>query len=102
MGNSESRVAQDLLYAIVINREGAVVNILKKHPQMANAPLMGGVTNPICRASYLGYRKLVAILISNGADVNMTSSEGNTPLIWAAHKNNVKLIRLLLESGANP
>ena len=101
MGNSEARVREDLLYAIILNREGTVSNILKKFPASVNIPMMGGVTNPLCRATYLGHRKISALLIASGADINGSSSEGNTPLIWAAHNNNKKMIDLLLVEGAD-
>ncbi len=68
---------------------------------MVNTPLVEKMTNPICRASYLGHIPMVAMLLKYGADVNLPSSEGNTPLMWAAFRNNYKLTQFLLENGAD-
>jgi ankyrin repeat protein len=46
------------------------------------------MTNAICRASYLGHQNIAAILLKNGADIDLRSSDGRTPLMWAAFKNN--------------
>lgn len=47
---------------------------------------------------------LMAIkLIENGADVNSTSNDGDTPLIYASSsKHNYDLVKYLLEHGADP
>ena len=41
-----------LFYAIQENNEMLVQDMLKKEPELANAPLMKGVTTPLCRATY--------------------------------------------------
>ena len=42
------------------------------------------------------------ILLDAKADVNAVNKDGNTALIYAAHRNNAKLVKLLLERGADP
>ena len=44
----------------------------------------------------------MAALIKAGANLNITDSSGETPLIAAVHRRNVPILRLLLEKGANP
>ncbi len=39
--------------------------------------------------------------IHDGADVNATSSDGSTALLWSAHWNDVATAKLLLEAGAD-
>ncbi len=44
---------------------------------------------------------MVLILIENGAQVNVQSQNGFTPLYMAAQENHDGVVRLLLSSGAN-
>jgi serine/threonine-protein phosphatase 6 regulatory ankyrin repeat subunit A/serine/threonine-protein phosphatase 6 regulatory ankyrin repeat subunit B len=41
-------------------------------------------------------------LINQGADVNQQGEFGDTPLSWAVDNQNLELVKLLLERGANP
>ena len=41
-------------------------------------------------------------LIAAGVDVNATQGDGATALHWAAHRNNLESVRLLLNAGADP
>ena len=41
-------------------------------------------------------------ILSDGIDINVTDSLGNTALIYAAMNDNIPLVRLLLAYGANP
>ena len=66
--------------------------MIKKYPQLVNQPLHKGTTNPICRASYLGYRNIVLLLLENGAEVDLRSSDGRTSFMWAAFKGDLKMM----------
>ena len=69
--------------------------------------------NPICRTllkqnySYLaealslGSPELLRLLLENGADPNVSSSDGKTPLMQAAESGDLQNIRILLEFGAD-
>lgn len=41
-------------------------------------------------------------MLKRGAKVNVQSSDGDTPLHWAASRRNVESVKLLLEAGADP
>ena len=41
------------------------------------------------------------VLINHGAEVNAGDGNQDTPLHWAAYKNNTDCVRLLLQSGAD-
>lgn len=46
--------------------------------------------------------EVAMLLISYGADVNMQDGTNKTPLIWAVELNNLFMVQLLLDSGADP
>ncbi|KAJ7542520.1 hypothetical protein O6H91_10G109700 [Diphasiastrum complanatum] len=48
-----------------------------------------------------GNFEIVQYLISAGADVNISNSEGNTPLHWAALNGHVQVVQELISRGAN-
>lgn len=56
-------------------------------------------TTPLCNAIVKGDLETVKKFIEYGADVNETSN-GTTPLMFAARYNKVEIIKLLLEKGA--
>src|SRR5580700_268650 len=41
-------------------------------------------------------------LLKQKVDVNVPDVEGMTPLIWAAHNDDLDAVKLLLSAGANP
>ena len=96
MGGAESKLVNELLDAILCGREGKVARLLKKEPKLAMCEFYGGVTNPVCRASYLGHRNIVSLLLKYGADVNKQSQDLRSPLIWAAFRDNTQMIEFLL------
>jgi ankyrin repeat protein len=56
--------------------------------------------NRFYKALKTGDAKGVQLLLKNGQDPNITTSEGATPLMAAAFHNQPDIARLLLESGA--
>ncbi len=46
--------------------------------------------------------EIVKLLLENGADINAVDVDGNTVLHCAKWHNNEKIIKILLEKGANP
>lgn len=101
MGSAESRAVNTFLEAIVCGRDGQVAKMLKKHPKLATCEFYNGTTNPMCRATYLGHRNIISLLLHNGADVNKRSSDDRTPLIWAAFRDNTQMISFLLDHNAD-
>ena len=89
------------LESILQNQDGKCAEMLKNDPTLVNQPLYTGATNPICRASWLGYRNIILLLLENGADINQLSSDGRNALIWASAKGDIKTMQLLIERGAN-
>jgi len=55
---------------------------------------------PLCQAITKGDFETVKKLVEFGTDVN-TTSNGMTPLMFAARYNKVEIVKLLLNNGAN-
>jgi ankyrin repeat protein len=69
----------------------------------ANPNIQDGEGNsPMMVAVGQGYLEGVQILITYKGNVNLRNSKGETPLIRAVQLRNLQLVRLLLDSGANP
>ena len=102
MGNAMSSKDKVLFYAIQENNEMLVQEMLKKDPELANAPLMKGSTTPLCRATYNNHQSMVLMLLTQGANINGTAKNtGRSPLMWAAFRGNVILLELLITKGAD-
>ncbi|CAG0910911.1 unnamed protein product, partial [Cyprideis torosa] len=52
-------------------------------------------------AAQHGHTDIVELLIKHGADVNILSTSGNTPLIVACTNGHADVVRVLLKHGAN-
>jgi len=101
MGTTSSQ-DKVLFYAIQENNEMLVQSMITKDPELANAPLLRGVTTPLCRATYLDHQSMIIMLLSKGADINRPAkTSGRTPLMWAAFRGNVILMELLITKGAD-
>jgi len=65
------------------------------------AGLAQGASSEIAKAAERRDVAAVRAQIGKG-DVNAAASDGTTALHWAAHWNDVEMVRLLLKAGANP
>ena len=95
----------DIFSASVLGRVQRVAELLAGDPSLANARDAIGCT-PLFLAAWTGYPVVVERLLQAGADPNVRSRAGQTPLdtsvthIWEGEQSTVA--RLLLEYGANP
>ncbi len=62
--------------------------------------IFASVNSPLCAAIVKGDLEAVKLFIEYGADVNETSN-GITPLMFAARYNRADIIKALLKGGAN-
>ena len=75
--------------------------MLIEYPELANATLHKGTTNPMCRASWMGNNNIILLLIKHGSDLNARSRDGRTPIMYAAMKGFIPAMEILLENGAD-
>ena len=59
-------------------------------------------TTPLQLATSLGWTDGVEFLVSRKANLDESDDAGETPLISAVHRKNARLMRVLLEGGADP
>ena len=56
--------------------------------------------SPLFVAILNGYKGMVKLLITNGADLNEKDYDGRTPLQYAEFRNRTEIIELLRKHGA--
>jgi len=57
---------------------------------------------PLTLAAQLGWAEGAELLLRRGASVDLPNNRGETPLIYAVHRRDLAMVRLLVDSGANP
>ena len=62
---------------------------------------LSGAGDALVQAVRDGDRAQTATLIEQGVDINAASPDGATVLHWAAHLDDLEILRLLLQAGAN-
>lgn len=115
--------------AVRDNDRARVASLLDKDPSLANARIRGDSTllseqvwenrqimdmatddqrdaTALHFAAFHGYPDLAKLLLQHGADVNAIAYENNhemtPPVVLAAWEGGMKVLRLLLENGADP
>jgi len=81
-------------------RRRAIVEYMLSKGAPVNARLHNGTTPLACVEGKMP--EVARTLIKYGADPNIATDDGCTPLMRAAHGKNRDLVELLLKSGANP
>lgn len=61
----------------------------------------GKIDSPLLAAVHCGYGDIVDLLLNRGDGVSQRSESGDTPLARAAFFNNVQIVHILLQHGAN-
>ena len=58
-------------------------------------------SSPLHWAAFYGHDAVVAVLLSNGANINQANNHGSSPLHWAAIEGHDSAVAVLLSNGAN-
>lgn len=61
-----------------------------------------GQAPALCVYAHEGVYDMVALLLEFGASLNVSNSQGRTPLWMAASKGHIDVVKLLIEAGASP
>ena len=92
-----SDTPEDILFKAVWTNDIAMVGSINTGVNIKDA--LG--RTPLHIAAENGYEDVAILLAENGADVNITDTNGNTPLIFIIHKTgNLEITRRFLEKGA--
>tara|TARA_B100001179_G_scaffold15374_1_gene9842 strand:+ start:901 stop:1491 length:591 start_codon:yes stop_codon:yes gene_type:complete len=89
------------LHIVAQRRDTAWIRFLSENGANPNIADKDGVT-PLMISSRLGHIDGVIAFLEAGARIDPITSTGETPLIFAVHKRDVPLVRVLLANGANP
>ena len=78
---------------------GDITNLHNTTADVNSKDVLGRM--PLHIAAEKGYADIVMFLVENGADVNFTDANGNTPLIFIIHKTgNLEITKRLIAKGA--
>ncbi|VVC35400.1 Hypothetical protein CINCED_3A011918 [Cinara cedri] len=61
-----------------------------------------GQAPALCVYAHEGVYDMVALLLEFGASLNVSNSQGRTPLWMAASRGHIDVVKLLIEAGASP
>jgi ankyrin repeat protein len=87
------------LHWAAFNGHTEMVELLINKGMPPNIVSQAGIT-PILQAAARGFDQTVAVLLKNRADPNITANDGSSPLLKAFFNAHIKIIDLLLASGA--
>ncbi|KAJ5527377.1 hypothetical protein N7513_011536 [Penicillium frequentans] len=91
-------LSQMMIQAVRWNKTADVKKLLAMG---ADPNINSGIAgSPLSVAAALGYRKMVALIISHGAAINALDTRGATPLMLAAAEGHLSVVKLLAEQGA--
>jgi ankyrin repeat protein len=100
--NSKDNNGDTPLYLACLRCKVAVANFLIDKGANVNARNNSGFTPLHGTNSTWGQDVgLIQRLIAKGADVNARGSRDETPLYWAAQRGNLKVVKLLIDHGAD-
>ena len=101
MGNSE--VKRRIWDVITANDSESFKIILKKYPDFVNVPISNDrKSNAVTRAAYLDRPHILAVLAGFGANLDLPAESGVTGLMWAAARNNIESLKILIQYKVNP
>ena len=77
-----------------------IESLLAANPELIKSTDSGMGATALQWAAIYGRKQAVAVLLSYGADVDVTEKHGGTAMHWAAHYEDAEVIDWLLDKGA--
>ncbi len=102
--NAEDKYGNTALMNTVMNRRLEIVELLLKSgadPNQLTYYSPGKCQTALMRAGSADGINIIQVLIANKADVNLACQDGETALLFAVRNNQVKVVKTLIEAGAN-
>lgn len=90
----------DMVDAAAFGLVNRVKTLLDNHPQSANGE--DGQGRPLREAASRGDEAIVRLLLENGANPNLATSQGSTALDYALHYGQTRVADLLRQHGGQP
>jgi uncharacterized protein len=108
--NAKNKHGTPVLVIAALGKHLKIVKLLLKYnadvegrePYLINSERNDFYTSPLMAAASNGQIEMVQLLLRKGANVNISLDEGVTAIDVAIEKNHADVVKLLLESGANP
>jgi len=93
---------QDPLFKAIHSADYATVKaIVSRKPHMLKEKNFQGGTYMNCTASTKDI-KMMKLVIKLGGNINQASDCGTTPILMASKQDDLAMVRILLDAGANP
>ena len=99
--NARDGNGETALYAAVAGRDAGWTGHLLQQGADPNLATKSGDT-PLIAAARIGFVDAAEALILNGAKVDEANRMGETPLIIAVQQRSSRMVKLLLDQGADP
>eukprot|EP00124_Ichthyophonus_hoferi_P004291 Ihof_evm2s455 gene=Ihof_evmTU2s455 len=97
----QSKSMQDWLFEAVTTRNVMLLKFVIQAGVDINAVDVQNDTAPLITAAKLCYNDVLDVLLTNGANPNITDKKGWTAIHWAAVMNNVTAVELLCNHGVD-
>lgn len=88
------------LHSAAARNQAETAKLLISKGADVNTAVSANKQTPLLVAAIYGHVDVADVLLSNGANVNSTNQYGDTPISIAVGKDDVDMIRLLVEKGA--
>ena len=99
--NARDNDGETALFAAVSGRDAGWTGHLLQNGADPNLAARNGDT-PLIAAARIGFMDAAEALILNGAKVDEANRMGETPLIIAVQQRSSRMVKLLLDQGADP